>query len=88
MEIVLVDVLREGAHLFDADGGVGAEFNPDGTDCGSGVGIGGCGQGSIFFDHGSGGFEGGGHFFAIGAAERVGEAGAEFVKGDGFFVFG
>ena len=32
VEFVLIDVLGEGAHLFDADAEVGAEFDPDGAD--------------------------------------------------------
>lgn len=87
LEVVLVDVLREGAHLLDADGEFGAELDPDGADGGCRIGVGGCGEWGVFLDHGGGGFEGGGHFLAVGAAERVGEARSELVEGDGFFVF-
>lgn len=33
VEFVLVDMVGEGAHLLYADGGVGAEFDPDSADC-------------------------------------------------------
>ncbi len=42
-ELVLVDVLAEFLHLFDADGAFGGEFDPDGADlgCCGGLGVGG-----------------------------------------------
>lgn len=40
VEFVLADVLGEGAHLLDADAGVGGEFDPDGADLGRRVGFG------------------------------------------------
>ena len=66
MEFVLGDVVGEGAHLLDADAGVGGEFDPDGADLGLGGGFGFCGYGGVFGDHGVGGAEGGVHFFAAG----------------------
>ena len=48
VEFVLVDVLGEGAHLFDADAGVGAEFDPDGADLGERVRLGLGGEGGVF----------------------------------------
>ena len=38
VEFVLGDVVGEGAHLLDADAGVGGEFDPDGADLGLGEG--------------------------------------------------
>lgn len=48
VKLVLVDVLGEGAHLFDADAGVGAEFDPDGADLREGGRVGLCGEGGVF----------------------------------------
>lgn len=71
MEIVLLDVLREVSHLFDPDGGFGAEFYPDCSDGGGcGVGVGGGGRGGIFFQHGGCGACGEGQLFA---AKKGGE---------------
>ena len=64
VELVLGDVLREGAHLLDADAGIGGEFDPDGADLGEGRGVGFGGQGGVFGQHGVGGAEGGVHLFA------------------------
>lgn len=64
MEFVLVNVLGEGAHLLDADAGVGAEFDPDGADLWEGGRVGFCGEGGVFGEHGVGGFEGCVHFLA------------------------
>ena len=47
-EVVLVNVLAEGAHLFDADAEVGAEFDPDGADLGERVRVGFGGEGGVF----------------------------------------
>ena len=66
MEFVLGDVVGEGAHLLDADAGVGGEFDPDGADLGLGGGVGFGGYGGVFGDHGVGGAEGGVHFLAAG----------------------
>lgn len=66
VKIVGGDVLGEGAHLLDADGGVGGEFHPDGADRGGwrvGVGGGGGGDG-VFGYHCFGGFGLEGHFAA------------------------
>ena len=49
VEIMLADVLREGAHLLDADGSFGAEFDPDGTDGGGWVRGRGSGQRGVYF---------------------------------------
>lgn len=66
VEFVLGDVVREGAHLLDADAGVGGEFDPDGADLGLGGGLGFGGYGGVFGDHGVRGAEGGVHFLAAG----------------------
>lgn len=47
VELVLVDVLGEGAHLLDADAGVGAEFDPDGADLRERGRVGLCGDGGV-----------------------------------------
>ncbi len=65
-ELVLGDVLGEGAHLLDADAGVGGEFDPDGADLGLRGRVRLCGEGGVFGEHGVGGAEGGVHFFAAG----------------------
>lgn len=64
VEVMLVDVLGKGAHLFYADRGFGGEFNPNSADCGDGRRVGSSGEGRVFGHHGGCGFEGGGHFFA------------------------
>ena len=66
MEIVLVDVLGESAHLFYADAGVRGEFDPDGADLGLRVRFDFGGYGGVLCKHGVGGSEGGGHFLAAG----------------------
>lgn len=66
VEVVGGDMLGEGAHLLDADGGVGGEFDPDGADGGGlrgGVMGGGRGDG-VFDQHCFGGFGLEGHFAA------------------------
>ena len=85
LEIVRVDVLGEVAHLFDADGGVSAELDPDGADGRERVWGGGRGERGVFLQHGRGGFERGRHLLAIGGAKRVSETGAKLVEGDGSF---
>ena len=64
VEFVLADVLGEGAHLFDADTGVGGEFNPDRADLRLRIGIGLGGQRGVLCEHGVCGPEGGGHLLA------------------------
>lgn len=66
MEFVLVDVLRESAHLLYADAGVRGEFDPDGADLGLGVWVGFGGYGGVFGEHGVGGSEGCVHFLPAG----------------------
>ena len=66
VELVLLDVLSEGAHLLDADAGVGGEFDPDGADLGLRGGLGFCRYGGVFGEHGIGGSEGRAHFLAAG----------------------
>ncbi len=63
---MLGDVLGEGAHLLDADAGVGGEFDPDGADLGLRGRVRLCGEGGVFGEHGVGGAEGRVHFFAAG----------------------
>lgn len=86
VKVVLVDVLRKGAHLLNADGGFSAEFDPDGADGSGWCRIDGGGQRGVFLDHGRRGFEGGGHLLAVGATERVGEARAKFIEADGLLI--
>lgn len=50
VEVVLRDVLRKGTHLFYANRGLRAEFNPDDADLSGGV-RGGVGCGGVFFEH-------------------------------------
>ena len=47
--------MDKGADLFDAELSVRTEFYPDGADVGDGIGVGGCGKGSVFVVHGLGG---------------------------------
>lgn len=74
VELVLVDVLGEGAHLLDADAGVGAEFDPDGADLRERGRVGFRGEGGVFGEHGVGGFEGGVHFLAAAVGGLVASA--------------
>ena len=85
MEVVRGDVLRKGSHLFYADAGVGAEFDPDGADAGGGRGgVRGGGGDGVFFYHGGGGAGGEGHFFAAGREGGVsGMFGTRSVVGRG-----
>ena len=64
VEVVLRDVVGEGAELFDADGVVAVEFDPDGADGGLGAGgfAGGRGGVGVFVEHGLGGAGGEVHF--------------------------
>ena len=88
VEVVLADVLGEGAHLLDADGGFGGEFDPDGADLGE-WGRGRVrGQWGVFLEHAGRGFEGCGHFAPVWRAAGIGEPGTEFVEGDADFFFG
>ena len=64
VEIVLRDVVPEVAHLFDADGGVGGEFDPDGADFGFRGWVPRGGEGGVFGEHFGGGARGEGHFLA------------------------
>lgn len=64
VEFVLINVLGESAHLLDADGGVGAELDPDGADCGGCGGSVSRGQGGIFGEHSGRGTGGEVHFLA------------------------
>ena len=65
-EVVGVDVVREGAHLFDPDRAVVAEFHADGSDRGRGgvAVVGGRGEGGVLLEHGGGGIGLEGHEFA------------------------
>lgn len=67
---MLVDVLAEFLHLFDAYGGLGSEFDPDGSDLGVRGGLGICGEGGVFREHRGCGTGGEIHLFA--AVREVG----------------
>lgn len=64
VEFVFVDVMGEGAHLFDADGGLGAEFDPNGADVRGRIRLFGGGDRCVFLKHGSRGAGGEVHFLA------------------------
>lgn len=83
VELVLVDVLGEGAHLLDADAGVGAEFDPDGADLRERGRVGFRGESGVFGEHGVGGFEGGVHFLAAAVGGLVASVPWELFFGGG-----
>ncbi len=71
VKVVLRDVLREGAHLFYADRGFRAEFDPDGADLGGRV-RGGIGWKGVFFEHGARGSGRESHLLAAGEDKEEG----------------
>lgn len=64
VEVVLVDVLSEGAHLFYANRLFCGELDPDGTHLRQRFGVGYSFERCVFLHHLGGGLEGGGHFLA------------------------
>lgn len=64
VELVLRDVVHEGAHLLDADGGVRGEFHPHGADLRGRGGVFGGRDRGVLGHHGGGGAGGEVHFFA------------------------
>lgn len=60
------NVLREDAHLFDSDRGLGTEFDPNGADAGFWVWVRAGRKRSVFLQHGGCRASGESHFFATG----------------------